>query len=158
MEISEEFEDMKEQKNMETATEKIRYLTFELDGLSIGVSTGYVTEIINNHTITFLPMVPEYISGIINLRGQIMPIIDIRLRMGKTPAEYTNKSCIIILNIDTVFLGIIVDSVQQVIDIDSEKISAVPAQNRQELINGMITTDDKKVLLFLDCEELVRSC
>ena len=82
-----------------------------------------MTEIITNHTITIIPLVPDYVKGIINLRGQIIPIIDIRLRMGKPSIDYTSTTCIIVLNIDDTNLGIIVDSVQQVIDIDKAQIS-----------------------------------
>ena len=89
-----------------------RFLTFSSDGLNIGVSTNYVIEIITNHAITMVPLVPDYVKGIINLRGQIIPIIDIRLRMGKPSIEYTNTTCIIVLNINSVYIGIIVDAVQ----------------------------------------------
>lgn len=134
-----------------------RFLTFNSDGLTIGVSTDYVIEIITNHTITPLPLVPDYVKGIINLRGQIIPIIDIRLRMGKPSIDYTNTTCIIVLNIDSVHIGIIVDAVQQVVDVDQDAISSVPVENQQELINGMISFDEHTVILFLDCEELAHT-
>ncbi len=134
-----------------------RFLTFNSDGLTIGISTNYVTEIITNHAITMLPLVPDYVKGIINLRGQIIPIIDIRLRMGKEAIEYSNHTCIIVLNIDSIHIGIIVDMVQQVVDIDKTMISSMPIEDRQELINGMITLDRQTVLLFLDCERLVHA-
>ena len=128
-----------------TSTE--RFLTFMSDGLTIGVSTNYVTEIITNHTITIIPLVPDYVKGIINLRGQIIPIIDIRLRMGKPSIDYTNTTCIIVLNIDDTNLGI---------NIDKAQISPVPTENHQELINGMISLSERSVLLFLDHEQLAR--
>lgn len=134
-----------------------RFLTFTSDGLTIGVSTNYVTEIITNHAITTLPLVPDYVKGIINLRGQIIPIMDIRLRMGKMPIEYTSTTCIIVLNIDSTSIGVVVDAVQQVMDIDKERISPVPVENQQELINGMISSGDRSVILFLDCEQLIRT-
>ncbi len=134
-----------------------RFLTFSSDGLTIGVSTNYVTEIITNHAITTLPLVPDYVKGIINLRGQIIPIMDIRLRMGKMPIDYTSTTCIIVLNIDSTSIGIVVDAVQQVMDIDKERISPVPVENQQELINGMISSGDRSVILFLDCEQLIRT-
>lgn len=115
-----------------------------------------MTEIITNHTITIIPLVPDYVKGIINLRGQIIPIIDIRLRMGKPSIDYTSTTCIIVLNIDDTNLGIIVDSVQQVIDIDKAQISPIPTENHQELINGMISLSERSVLLFLDHEQLAR--
>ncbi len=134
-----------------------RFLTFSSDGLTIGVSTNYVTEIIPTHAITTLPLVPDYVKGIINLRGQIIPIMDIRLRMGKMPIDYTSTTCIIVLNIDSTSIGIVVDAVQQVMDIDKERISPVPVENQQELINGMISSGDRSVILFLDCEQLIRT-
>lgn len=134
-----------------------RFLTFSSNGLNIGVSTNYVIEIITNHTITMLPLVPDYVKGIINLRGQIIPIIDIRLRMGKPSIDYTSSTCIIVLNINSVQIGIIVDAVQQVMDIDQSQISPVPVENQQELINGMVSSGNRSVILFLDCEQLVQT-
>ena len=134
-----------------------RFLTFSSNGLNIGVSTNYVIEIITNHSITMLPLAPDYVKGIINLRGQIIPIIDIRLRMGKPSIDYTSSTCIIVLNINSVQIGIIVDAVQQVMDIDQSQISPVPVENQQELISGMVSSGDRSVILFLDCEQLVQS-
>ena len=134
-----------------------RFLTFSSDGLNIGVSTNYVIEIITNHMITQLPLVPDYVKGIINLRGQIIPIIDIRLRMGKPPIDYTSTTCIIVLNINSTRIGIVVDAVQQVMDIDQSQISPVPVENQQELINGMVSSGEHSVILFLDCEQLVQA-
>lgn len=131
-----------------------RYLTFVSDGLLYAIDTSYVTEIITNHVITTLPMVPSYISGIINLRGAIVPIVDIRSRMGKMPADLSNGSCIIVLSINSVNLGIIIDQVSQVVDIDQTQISPMPVNNRQDLVNGMITEGDQ-TFLFLDCDLLV---
>ncbi len=133
-----------------------RFLTFSSNGLTIGVSTNYVIEIITDHAITMLPLVPDYVTGIINLRGQIIPIIDIRLRMGKPSADYTSATCVIVLSIDSIQIGIIVDAVQQVMDIDQSQISPVPVENQQELISGMVSSG-KRVILFLDCEQLVHS-
>lgn len=132
-----------------------RFLTFQSDGLTFGVSTNYIIEIITNHMITMVPVVPGYVKGIINLRGQIIPIIDIRLRMGKMDIDYTSASCIIVLNCDSISIGIIVDAVEQVLDIDSSKISPVPAKNQQELVSGMISLQDGSVVLILDCEGLI---
>lgn len=141
----------------ETPVSTERFLTFNSNGLNIGVSTNYVIEIITNHMITMLPLVPDYVKGIINLRGQIIPIIDIRLRMGKPSIDYTHTTCIIVLNINSVQIGIIVDAVQQVMDIDQSKISPVPVENQQELISGMVSSDMNSVILFLDCERLIEA-
>lgn len=138
------------------ATNTMRFLTFLSDGLTFGVSTDHVTEIITNYMIRKLPVVPDYIQGIINLRGQIIPIIDIRLKMGKPFLEYTSSTCIIILEIDTTFIGIVVDSVCQVLDIDPSLASPIPVERRQELTNSMISLDDGSVVLLLDCEEVIK--
>lgn len=134
-----------------------RYLTFHTDNLIFGVSTNYIIEIITNHVITSIPMMPGYVKGIINLRGQIVPIIDIRAKLGKPAIEYTNASCVIVINVDSVFIGIIVDAVDQVLDIDYSRISPVPSSNREELVSGMISLPDNHVVLLLDCETLVNN-
>lgn len=134
-----------------------RYLTFHTDNLTFGVSTNYIIEIITNHVITSIPMMPNYVKGIINLRGQIVPIIDIRAKLGKPAIEYTNASCVIVINVDSVFIGIIVDAVDQVLDIDYSRISPVPSSNREELVSGMISMPDNHVVLLLDCETLVNN-
>ena len=147
--------------NQKSANESIqngnikKYLTFLSDRLTFGIDAEYVTEIIINHVITFLPIVPGYIKGIINLRGQIIPIIDIRLRMGKE--EYVKEdgsNCIIVLNIDSTMLGIMVDNVNQVLDIDTSKISAPIINNCEELVNGIITIHDGSTVLVFDCNAI----
>lgn len=144
-------------KKPEVEVEKERFLTFRSADLTFAVNTKYVIEIITNHAITTLPMVPEYIKGIINLRGQIIPIVDIRLRLGKPSIDMENNdtTCIIVLDIDSISVGIIVDSVSQVVDSELSKISPVPVNNQHELVNGMISLDVNNVVLLLDCQQLV---
>ena len=133
-----------------------RFLTFMSDGLIFGVSTENVIEIITNYMIRPLPMVPDYIRGIINLRGQVLPVMDIRLRMNKPFREYTSTTCIIILEIQSTLIGIVVDSVLQVQDIDIAGASPIPIENRQELTTAMISLDDGTVVLLLDCDAVLR--
>lgn len=134
-----------------------KYLLFISDGLDFGVKASYIIEIITNHHITPLPLLPAYIKGIINLRGQIIPIIDIRSKMGKAEGEYTSHSCIIVLDINSVMIGIYVDTVSLVADIDESKISPPSSHNRQELINGMVSMADGKTLFLMDCEKLIET-
>lgn len=134
-----------------------RFLTFMSDGLIFGVSTENVIEIIRDYMIRPLPMVPDYIRGIINLRGQVLPVMDIRLRMHKQFKEYSSTTCIIILDIDSVTLGIAVDTVLQVQDIDISNASPIPIENRQELTNSMISLEDGTTVLLLDCEAILRN-
>lgn len=146
----------KDSEGVVEARNVARFLTFLSDGLYFGVNTRNVIEIINNHQIRTLPMVPDYVRGIINLRGQVIPIIDMRLRMGKPFQEYTPKTCIVILEIDSNTIGIVVDSVAQVLDIDLDRITPIPTENRHELTNSMISIDGT-VILLLECEAIVEN-
>lgn len=158
--MSEELMTSMEDGNANVSTDSAnlqQYLTFITDGLTLAVSTHYVIEIITNHRITLLPMVPGFVKGIINLRGQIIPIIDIRLKMGKAPAEPSDTNCIIVLTIDSVSVGILVDTVSQVLEIDTDAISSVPVNQSHELVNGMVSLSDQSIVLFLDCERLIEN-
>ena len=155
-ELYEEVENQTKQDEKDL-TDAERCLTFESGGLVMYMSTSYVIEIINDHSITALPMVPHYVKGIINLRGSILPVVDIRLLMDREAEEYTSKTCIILLSIDSVPIGIIVDKVRQVIDIDTSEVQPIPLRNRQKLCNGMITLDSGEVAMSFDAASLVQS-
>ena len=134
-----------------------RCLTFESGGLILFLSTKYVVEIINGYSVTHLPMVPPFIKGIINLRGQVLPVVDIQMRMGKAEAECGSDTCIIVLDIDSVSLGIIVDSVRQVIDIDLQDVRPIPLKRQQKLLDGMVTMEDGSVFMSVDCQALAKA-
>ncbi len=129
------------------------YLTFISNGLNYGVDNAHVVEIVTDYSLRPLPMVPEYIRGIINLRGEVIPIIDLRLRLGC----YDNiaSSCTIILQDDATTIGLIVDQVSQVQDIDLKKTVPIPVESKQELTNRMISLDDGTVILVLNFEALI---
>ena len=133
-----------------------RFLTFVSDTITFGVSTNRVIEIISTYMIRPLPMVPGYIKGIINLRGMVIPVIDLRMRMGKSPAEETASSCIIVLEIEVVTIGVLVDAVIQVLDIDLTKTTTIPVHDNQELANSMTSLEDGTVVLFLNCEQMIQ--
>ena len=125
-----------------------KYLICISEGLLYGIDAEQVETIITDHTITRLPRVPNYVRGIINLRGQIIPIIDIRLRLGKPQAE---ESCIIVVNIGSDCMGILVDGVDKMVDVSRDSILPMPTQNPQKLISGMCSLPDGGTLLILDC-------
>lgn len=154
--MSEQMENQNEQEQtvQVDSSQVERCLTFESGGLILFLSTNYVIEIINAYAITPLPLVPSFIKGIINLRGQILPVVDIRLCMGKPEVEYTNKTCIVVLNVDSVSLGIVVDSVRQVVDIDLKDVRPIPVKRQQKLLDGMINLDDDEVLMSFNCDAL----
>ena len=128
-----------------------KYLAFKSDDLIFGIIVENVIEIITNHSITL----PNYIKGIINLRGQIIPIIDIRLRMHKTGNQQVSESCIVIIEVTGITIGILVDEMLQVFDIDTQLIAA-PSKN-QPFVNGLIHLADDTIMFCLDCELLIDS-
>ncbi len=132
-----------------------KYLTFVTDNLLFGVNASYVVEIIINHALTSLPMTPDYVKGIINLRGQIIPIIDIRLRIGRPASETDSTVCIIVLDIEGTQIGILVDRVAQMVDIDETQLSTSLVSD-QQLVSGMISlTDGGDTMLVLDCARMI---
>ncbi len=134
-----------------------KVMTFNIGDQVYGIEIQHVVEIIEVPHITKVPHVPEFIKGIINVRSKVVPIVDIRLRFGKPEIPYTNRTCIIILEVDDVSVGIIVDSVADVEDIHTGDISATPetnAVNTNEFIQYMIRSGDI-VKLILDVEKLL---
>lgn len=133
------------------------YLTFLLDRECYGVEIRYVIEIVGIQSITELPEMPEYIKGLINLRGKIIPVIDVRLRFRKAEMEYNDRTCIIVVNINDNLVGLIIDAVAEVLSISGEKISPPPRVNKETsrrylLGIGKVGQDVK---LLLDCEKLL---
>ena len=130
-----------------------KFLTFRTDNLLFGVDAENVVEIITNHVITQVPMVPTYVRGIINLRGQTIPLMDMRLRLSAEPRD---NDCIIVLNLNEMPIGILVDTVCQIIDIPVDTILPVPVHNAQKYVSGMTTMPDGTgTMLVLDCELLL---
>ena len=130
-----------------------KHLIFTVDDLKIGSDAEQVVEIQNSYTATYLPMMPDYILGIFNMRGQIIPIMDIRLRLGKPPAD---ENILIVIDYNNNQLGIRVDSVDLMLDIPVESIVPIPSQSAQKLVSGMCTLPDGSgTMLVLDCEQLI---
>ena len=133
------------------------YLTFVLGEDEFGINISYVTEIMVITAITFVPDLPVFVKGIINLRGQIIPVIDVRLRFQKEPVEYNDRTCVIVLQINDLSIGFIVDSVASCIAITDDNIIEPPAAQRnyhQKYISG-IGRLMERIILILDCEKLI---
>jgi purine-binding chemotaxis protein CheW len=140
-------------------TQHGRFLTFTLDDVVYGIEIKNVTEIIGMQAITKVPEVPDYVKGIINLRGKIIPVIDVRMKFGKEPIEYTDRTCIIVIDISGVTVGLIVDKVDEVLTIDDENIALPPASKtgiENRYIKGIGKSGDD-VQLLLDCEKLLKA-
>jgi purine-binding chemotaxis protein CheW len=150
-------EGMENTVELEEDTQKGRFLTFSLGKESYGLEINYVTEIIGIQPITEIPELPDYIKGIINLRGKIIPVMDVRLRFKKAPKEYNDRTCVIVIDIKDISIGLIVDSVSEVITIPNEDIVEPPQMNKG-LQNRYIKSIGKvgsEVKLLLDCEMLL---
>jgi len=130
-----------------------KYLTFSLADEEYGLEILKVREIIGIMDITAVPQMPPYVKGVINLRGKVIPVIDLRLKFGLEPAEYTDQTCIVVVDIGTL-TGIIVDTVQEVLDIDESQIDPPPplgASVDTSFVLGMgKIKDDVKILLDID--------
>ena len=129
-----------------------KYMIGVSDGLRYGIDAEKVETILTDHTITRMPCVPEYVRGIVNLRGQIMPVIDLRLRLGKMPRD---KCIIMVVNVESEAEGILVDTVEKMVDIPRDIILPMPTQNHQKLISGMCSLPEGGTLLILDCDLLL---
>lgn len=142
--------------DMDEDTQKGKYLTFVLDSESYGIGINNVTEIIGIQPITLVPELPSYIKGIINLRGKIIPVMDVRLRFRKAFREYNDRTCIVVVDINELSIGLIVDSVSEVSIIQDENI--VPPPNLNKVSNKYISgigKIDNEVKLILDCDKLI---
>lgn len=142
---------------MEEDTQKGKYLTFLLDKEVYAIEIKYVTEIIGFQPITEVPELPDYIKGIINLRGKIIPVMDVRLRFKKQPAEYNDRTCIIVIDVQNISVGLIVDNVSEVLSISDDSIVPPPeisrgTENRYIKAIGKVENDVK---LILDCNKLL---
>ena len=135
-----------------------KYLTFTLDDEEYGIGILKVKEIIGMMEITSVPRTPQFIKGVINLRGKVIPIIDLRLKFGMGEIPYTDRTCIIVVEIDsekgTILIGIVVDAVSEVLNIQEGEIEETPAFGTQlntDYILGMAKTEGGvKILLNID--------
>ena len=137
-------------------TQKDRFLTFALTDEIYGIEISYVTEIIGIQPITKVPELPEYIRGIINLRGKIIPVMDVRLRFRKQQLDYNDRTCVIVIDLLGQSMGLIVDRVEEVLTIPESDI-VVPADENilsNKFIKG-IGKVENSVKLILDCNRLL---
>jgi len=137
-------------------TQHGRYLTFYLGEEVYGIEIEYVTEIIGMQPITKVPEVADYIKGIINLRGKIIPVIDMRLKFSKDAIEYDDRTCIVVVDTENMTVGLIVDKVSEVISIDDENVVPPPSHKtgiKNRYLQG-IGKVSSEVILLLDCKML----
>jgi purine-binding chemotaxis protein CheW len=135
-----------------------KYLTFTLAGEEYGIGILKVKEIIGMIAITTIPQTPSHVKGVINLRGKVIPVIDLRLKFGLPSMEYTERTCIIVIEVSQevgyILIGILVDSVSEVLNIKGTDIEDTPnfgARLNTDFILGMAKSGGSiKILLDID--------
>lgn len=150
-------EAIEEALHMEQDTQKGKFLTFLIGEEVYAIEIKLVTEIISIQPITELPGLPAYLKGVVNIRGKIIAVMDVRLRFDLMPVEYNQRTCIVIIKVRDTSIGLIVDHVSEVLSISDENINPPP-----DIINGLenkivkaIGISDENVNLILDCEQLL---
>jgi len=147
---------IKEELEEDEDTQKDKFLIFTLGKEFYGIEISTVTEIIGIQPITEVPELPEYIRGIINLRGKIIPVMDVRMRFKKPFIEYNDRTCVVVIDINDISVGLIVDSVSEVTVIPDSDIVEPPEINKisNKFIKG-IGKIGNEVKLLLDCNQLL---
>ncbi|MBE6089406.1 MAG: purine-binding chemotaxis protein CheW [Clostridium beijerinckii] len=143
----------------EEDTQKDKYLIFSIGQECYGIDIKYVIEIIGVEPITEVPELPKYIKGVINLRGKIIPVMDVRIKLKKEEKEYDDRTCIIVVEIENIDIGLIIDKVIEVANIDESNISPPPKVNLEKhnsnsYIKG-IGKIQNEVRLLIDCNRLL---
>ena len=132
-------------------TQKDKFLTFRIAKEDYGIEIRHVTEIIGIQRITEIPSMPVFIKGVINLRGKVIPVMDIRSRFGLEEREYDDRTCIIVVNINNTSVGLVVDTVNEVADIPENDIEPAPnikKDRNSDFIHGLGKVgNDVKILL-----------
>lgn len=152
---------MPEKDTISLRAKEGKYLTFSLGGEVYGLEILKVQEIIGIMTVTRVPRTPEFVRGVINLRGKVIPVVDLRLKFGLDKVVDTERTCIIVMQVtkdDTsVTMGVIVDEVSEVLDISGAQIEEAPEFGGQvdtEFIMGMGKIE-KKVIMLLDVDRVL---
>ena len=149
--MSEDFDLKQDGVEEEEDTQEGKYLTFQIGSEEYGFGIRFVTEIIGIQRITEVPDVPMYIKGVINLRGKVIPVVDVRLRFNMQERDYDERTCIIVVNVNNTAVGLIVDSVSEVINIAADDIEEPPQVNKgkgSQYIAGLGKVgQDVKILL-----------
>ena len=140
-----------------------QYLTFQLNDETFAIDVVQVREILEFSTVTKVPQTPDYMRGVINLRGSVVPVLDMRLKFGMSVTEKTINTCIVVVEVsfdnEDVIIGALVDSVQEVFELESECIEPAPrigTHLRTEFIKGMGKKDDRFIII-LDIDKVFSS-
>lgn len=146
-----------EQFDAEEDTQREKYLTFRLGDETYGIEIRHVREIIGIQKITEVPEMPDFICGVINLRGQVIPVMDVRTRFKMSRRDYDDRTCVIVVEVQDSTMGLVVDTVSEVADIPDTEVQPPPKVNKaasSRYIKGMGKTGDE-VKILLDADKLL---
>lgn len=151
-------------KNETVQSQATQYLTFMLREEGFAIEISKVREVLDVTTMTRIPRMPAYLSGVINLRGNVVPVMDLGQKLGMGTIEYTKNTCIMIVELEVdanqVEMGVLTDSVQMVLDLNPEDIESVPKMGTNlntEFIKGMGRQTEEKFLIILDIDKVLAS-
>jgi purine-binding chemotaxis protein CheW len=136
-------------------TETRQYLTFKLDKELYAMDVGQMREILEFNSVTKIPQTPPFVKGVINLRGKVVPVVDMRLKFGLTQTEKTVNTCIIVVEIsfieELIIIGALVDAVQEVVELEPSQIEPAPKMGsrlKSDFIKGMGKLDDNFIIIL----------
>lgn len=142
-------------------SETRQYLTFKLGNEIFATDVAKVREVLDFTTITEIPRTPDFMSGVINLRGSVVPVVDLRLCLEMSKTERTTNTCIVVLEVlldnESIVIGALTDSVEEVIDLEPDQIRPAPrigTQIRTDFIKGMGKRDDTQFIMILDIDRV----
>ncbi|QWV98499.1 chemotaxis protein CheW [Geomonas nitrogeniifigens] len=145
---------------VETITETTQYLTFKLEDELFALDIGKVREVLDFTSITKVPQTPDYMRGVINLRGSVVPVVDLRLKFGMAMAEQTVNTCVIIVEVELegekVVMGAMADAVQEVMDLEPDQIEPPPrigTKLNTDFIKGM-GKHNEQFIIILDIDKV----
>jgi purine-binding chemotaxis protein CheW len=139
-------------------TQKDKFLTFCLGNEDYGIPIQFVTEIVGIQKITLVPDMMEFVKGVINLRGNVIPVIDVRARFQMGPREYDDRTCVVVVHLKEMAVGLVVDTVKEVVTMPPEQISPPPKFQKPQggkFLQGMGKLGDQ-VKILLDVEKLLQ--
>ncbi len=135
--------------------ELVKFLTFQVDKEIYGFDINFIIDINRIQEITLVPQQDAFVKGVINLRGQIIPVIEIRARFVKAYREYDDRTCIIVMDFDEFTVGVIVDTVLEVISVDKNEITSQKNFDKKSRFVQGITKSNDHMITLMDIEKLL---
>lgn len=124
-----------------------QFLTFKLDGQCFGLAIKDVREINRMSQISPVPAVPDFVEGVMNLRGKVIPVVNLRKRFNMKLSDYTKETCIMVVESFNGYIGVIVDAVEAVIDLGAHQIDECPTEGELSFVKSIGKLDDRLILL-----------